>query len=66
MIAVSADSATGATHARYPSLAAALERHLAWACDFATAGDLESAIEALRDAHATSAELRSSGAHPAG
>jgi hypothetical protein len=52
--------ADSATQERYPALAAALQRHLAWACEFATAGDLESAIDALRDAHAASAELRSS------
>jgi hypothetical protein len=61
---VSADSATRAAQERYPALATALQRHLAWACDFATAGDLDSAIEALRDAHAASAELRSSHEHP--
>jgi hypothetical protein len=42
---------------RYPLLAAALERHLTWSRDFAAAGDLESAIEAMQDAHATFAEL---------
>ena len=45
---------------RYPVLAAAVERHLAWAREFATAGDLESAIDALRDAHAASGELHGS------
>jgi hypothetical protein len=43
---------------RYPELGAALQRNLVWACDFAIAGDLESAIEALRDAHAAAAETR--------
>ena len=43
---------------RYPLLAAALERHLDWARDFARAGDLESAADAIRDAHATFGELR--------
>jgi hypothetical protein len=43
---------------RYPELATALERHLRWARDFATAGDLDSAVDAIRDAHATFAELR--------
>jgi hypothetical protein len=42
---------------RYPLLASAVERHLAWARDFALAGDLDSAVDAIRDAHATSAEL---------
>jgi hypothetical protein len=45
-------------HTCYPSLAAALERHLDWARDFARAGDLDSAVDAIRDAHATLAELR--------
>jgi hypothetical protein len=47
-------------HERYPVLTGAVERHLAWACEFATAGDLESAIDALRDAHAASGELHGS------
>ena len=47
-------------HERYPVLAGAVDRHLAWACEFATAGDLESAIDALRDAHAASGELHAS------
>jgi hypothetical protein len=42
---------------RYPLLASALERHLAWTSDFAAAGDLESAIDAVQDAQATFAEL---------
>jgi hypothetical protein len=46
------------TQERYPLLVAALERHLTWSRDFAAAGDLESAIEAIQDAHATFAELR--------
>lgn len=46
--------------ARYPLLASAVERHLAWARDFALAGDVDSAVDAIRDAHATSSELRSS------
>ena len=47
-------------HERYPALAGAVDRHLAWAWEFATAGDLESAIDALRDAHAASGELHAS------
>ena len=43
---------------RYPELTRALERHLGWARDFAMAGDLESAIDAIRDADATFGELR--------
>ncbi len=46
------------TQESYALLTGAVNRHLAWACDFTTAGDLDSAIDALRDAHATSAELR--------
>jgi hypothetical protein len=46
-----------ALRTRYPLLASAVERHLAWARDFALAGDLDSAVDAIRDAHATSAEL---------
>jgi hypothetical protein len=45
---------------RYPLLTDARNRHLAWACEFSIAGDIDSAIDALRDAHATSAELRGS------
>ena len=45
------------THERYPLLTAALERHLMWSRDFAAAGDLESAIEAIHDAHAAFMEL---------
>ncbi len=42
---------------RYPLLAAALERHLTWTSDFAAAGDLDSAIDAIQDAQATFEEL---------
>jgi hypothetical protein len=52
--------ATGRT--RYSSLATALERHLDWARDFARAGDLDSAVDAIRDAYATFAELRAADA----
>jgi len=55
---MSLDSTVPPLRARYPLLASALERHLGWARDFAVAGDVESAIDAIRDAHATSAELR--------
>ena len=53
-------------HARYQLLASATERHLAWARDFALAGDVDSAVDAIRDAHATSAELRTSASADAG
>jgi hypothetical protein len=52
------DAAFPPLPARYPLLASAVERHLAWARDFAIAGDVESAVDAIRDAHATSSELR--------
>jgi hypothetical protein len=38
----------------------ALERHLSWARDYALAGDIESAIEAIDDARALWGELRQS------
>jgi hypothetical protein len=65
-LGVSVDSSAGAGQEHYPDLARALDRHLAWACDFATAGDLDSALDALRDAHAAAAELRASGEHSDG
>ena len=46
----------------YPVLVAALERQLAWARDFARSGDVESAVDAIRDARAILAELRPPGA----
>jgi hypothetical protein len=54
---MSRDPAAVVTQSRYPLLTAALERHVTWTRDFAPAGDLESATEAIRDAHATVAEL---------
>ena len=54
---MSRDPVAAGAHSRYPLLTAALERHLTWTRDFAAAGDLESATEAIRDAHATFAEL---------
>jgi hypothetical protein len=57
---MSLHSAVPPVRAGYPMLASAVERHLAWARDFALAGDVDSAVDAIRDAHATSAELRSS------
>ena len=55
---MSLDPAVARARARYPVLASALERHLGWARDFAIAGDVESAVDAIRDAHATLGELR--------
>jgi hypothetical protein len=57
---VSHDPAVAGARTRFPVLASAVERHLAWARDFAVAGDVDSAIDAIRDAHATFAELRAS------
>jgi hypothetical protein len=61
---VSHEPSTGGTRARFRVLADAAERHLGWARDFAVAGDVDSAVDAIRDAHATLAELRASS--PAG
>ena len=55
---MSLDRAVARAGTRYPLLATALERHLAWARDFALAGDVDSAVDAIRDAHATLCELR--------
>jgi hypothetical protein len=57
---VSQESAAGGARVRFPVLAGAAERHLGWARDFAVAGDVDSAVDAIRDAHATLAELRAS------
>jgi hypothetical protein len=57
---VSHDPSIGDARMRFPFLASAAERHLGWARDFAVAGDVDSAIDAIRDAHATVAELRAS------
>ena len=57
---MSLDRAVTRAGMRYPLLAMALERHLAWARDFALAGDVDSAIDAIRDAHATFGEIRTS------
>jgi hypothetical protein len=50
---------TPATSAYYAESA---ERHLMWALEYALAGDLESAIEAIRDVHAIAVELIEDGA----
>ena len=57
---MSLDRAAAPAGTRYPVLAMAVERHLAWARDFTLAGDVDSAVDAIRDAHATFAELRAS------
>ena len=59
---MSPDAAVPSPRLRYPLLASAVERHLTWAREFALAGDVDSAVDAIRDAHATSGELRSSAA----
>jgi hypothetical protein len=43
---------------RYPLHARALERHVAWARDFAAVGDLRLAIGELRDIACIATELR--------
>jgi hypothetical protein len=63
---MSLEAAVPPARAGYPLLARAVERHLAWARDFALAGDLDSAVDAIRDAHATSAELASWAASDSG
>ena len=64
---MSLDRAAAHTETRYAVLAVAVERHLAWARDFTLAGDVDSAVDAIRDAHATVCEMRTSasmdGAH---
>jgi hypothetical protein len=59
---VSPDPHVAVARTRYPLLAAALERHLRWARDFVIVGDVDSAVEAIRDAYATFAELRAADA----
>jgi hypothetical protein len=55
---VSVDPRVTAARTRFPLLANALERHLGWARDFVIAGDVDSAVDAIRDASATFAEVR--------
>ena len=55
---MSHEPSAGGARVRFPVLADAIERHLGWARDFAAAGDVDSAVDAIRDAHATLAELR--------
>ena len=59
---VSVDPRVTAARTRFPLLANALERHLGWARDFVIAGDVDSAVDAIRDASATFAELRAADA----
>jgi hypothetical protein len=63
---VSHDLSVAGARMRFPVLASAVERHLGWARDFAVAGDVESAVDAIRDAHATLGELRASSVTDAG
>jgi hypothetical protein len=44
-------------------LSRAAARHFAWAYDFTAAGDIDSAVEALLDAHAATAESAPVEAH---
>ena len=56
------DPRVTAARTRFPLLANALERHLGWARDFVIAGDVDSAVDAIRDACATFAEVRAADA----
>jgi hypothetical protein len=57
---VTHDPALPGARTRFPVLVSAAERHFGWARDFAVAGDVDSAVDAIRDAHAACAELRAS------
>ena len=57
---MSHDPSVARSRRRFPVLASAVERHLGWARDFALAGAVDSAVDAIRDAHATLAELHAS------
>ena len=57
---MSDDPSVAGARMRFPVHARALERHLDWARDFAVAGDVDSAVDAIHDAHAALAELRAS------
>jgi hypothetical protein len=63
---VSRDPSVTGAGSRFPLLADAVERHLGWAREFALAGDVDSAVDAIRNAHATLAELRESGSTDSG
>ena len=63
---MSRDPSVAGAGTRFPLLADAVERHLGWARDFALAGDVDSAVDAIRDAHATVAELRTSSSTDSG
>ena len=54
---MSLDRPVAGAGTRYPIHATALERHLVWACDYAAAGDVDLAVDAIRDAHAALGEL---------
>jgi hypothetical protein len=54
-------STSGLRAQPFAQLSCAVDRHLTWTCDFARAGDLGAAMDALRDAHAISAELTGMG-----
>lgn len=59
---MSVDPDVIAARTRFPLLVSALVRHLGWARDFAIAGDVDSAVDAIRDASATFAEMRATDA----
>jgi hypothetical protein len=54
---VSLNRLVGGAGMRYPMLATAVARHLVWARDFTVAGDVDLAVDAIRDAHAAWGEL---------
>ena len=54
---MSLDRPVAGARTPYPILADALRRHLEWAHDFAVAGDVDLAVDALRDAQAAFGEL---------
>ena len=60
---MSLDRPVAGARTPYPILADALRRHLEWAHDFAVAGDVDLAVDALRDAQATFGELDDGSEH---
>jgi hypothetical protein len=55
-LALSGEEDPPSDASRWPHHTRALERHIAWARDFAAVGDIESALEELLDVRALSAE----------
>lgn len=63
---MSVDPRVTAARTRFPLLADAVERQLGWARDYVIAGDVDSAVDAIRDACAAFAELRAADASATG